>query len=208
MKINALFVQTFAIMSLVLNSNSMAQISPVDKGSAIISGDFSYSSSGGELYENNDGERITRIDFDPAVSFFVVPGFAAGLRLQYRHQIQGDHTTTTWGVGPEINYFFHNSEEISEAAGETYPFLQAAFFYSTMSFDSYSGEVVTRIYTTTHLGAGIAHMISNAVAISGLLAYDIENFKQEDAFDPRLMADDSISGDRIGLYVGLLIFLY
>jgi len=205
MKINALFVQTFAIMFLVLNSNSMAQISPVGKGSVIISGNFSFSSAGGELNENSDGDRLTTIEFDPAANFFVSPGLAVGGKLLFSRSSQGDENSTTWGIGPEINYFFHNSEEISEAAGETYPFIQAGFYYSSSVYNvsSFSGIMnISQIVTKIRFGVGVAHMISNAVAITCLAAYDIDNEKIKDH------EELPGSGNQYGIYAGLLIFLY
>jgi hypothetical protein len=53
----------------VLCISSSAQNSPVDKGSWFISGNFTFSSAGGDLYENSDGDRLITIEFTPAANF-------------------------------------------------------------------------------------------------------------------------------------------
>ena len=70
----ALFVHIFTIVTFMLCNNSFPQDSPIGKGSKIISGNFSFSSAGGELNENNNGDRLFTIEFDPAVNFFISPG--------------------------------------------------------------------------------------------------------------------------------------
>jgi hypothetical protein len=181
---------------------AFAQTSPLDKGSMIISGNFRFYSQGGDLYSRGDEARTTFIEFDPAASYFVLPGLALGLRLQYNHGIRGDHSTITWGAGPEINYFFGSDKEDSNVQGNTYPFLQGGFFYSNLSYDSFSGsgDMITRMYTTSRFGTGVAYLISNSVALSSLLAYDIDTMKHEDL--------ETETGNQYGIYVGFLIFLY
>lgn len=193
MRKKALLVHVFVF---VLCISSSAQNSPVDKGSWFISGNFTFSSAGGDLYENSDGDRLTTIEFTPAANFFVGPGFSIGGRLLFESLSRGNSGITTWGVGPEINYFFSSSEEKSEAKGSTYPFLQAGFFYTNISYDSDRSQTGTKI----RLGGGITHMISNTAAIAGLAAYDIDSEKPEEG--------DSESGNQFGVYAGLIIFLY
>jgi len=166
----------------------------------IISGNFSFYSEGGDLYDNRDGERNTVIEIDPAASYFVISGLALGLKLQYSHEIQGDRGWMSWGLGPELNYYFGRNNGVSDVKGDTYPFLQGGFYYSNLTYDYVLGEDLTRVYTTTRVGVGIAHMISNFVALSSLLAYDIDTMKHEN--------EDSVAGNRVGIYVGFLIFLY
>ncbi len=199
MREKALFIQIFIIAFLVLYSSSLAQNSPIDKGNVIISGHFSFRSQGGDLYENSDGDRYTILEFDPAANFFVSSGFAIGARLLYENWTRGDYNYTIWGMGPEINYFFSGGEEKPEAKGATYPFLQGGFFYTNRSYNAFMGEV-TETGIKIRLGVGIAHMISNAVALTGLAAYDIDNEKREEG--------DSKSGNQFGIYAGLMIFLY
>ena len=207
MREKVLFTKIFILVFLMLHINSFAQNSPIDKGSVIISGNFTFSSAGGELYEHPDGDRLTTIEFDPAANFFVGSGFAIGARLLFERVTYGDnYNRTTWGGGPEINYFFNISQEKSEAKGTTYPFLQAGFFYTNNYYHSFGDSEYNYIGTKIRIGAGIAHMISRSVAIAGLVAYDIEKEKGDRiAF---FKTEDTESGNQYGIYAGLIIFLY
>ena len=49
-----------------------AQEGPTDRGSVVLGGSISWSSLGGELYEDSDEERYTSILLNPVALFFVV----------------------------------------------------------------------------------------------------------------------------------------
>jgi hypothetical protein len=205
MREKALFVQIFAIVIFILYNNSFPQDPPIETGSKIISGNFSFSSAGGELNDNNDGDRLFTIEFDPAVNFFISPGLAIGGKLLFSRSSQGAENSTTWGVGPEIIYFFGSANDHPQSKGSTYPFIQAGYYY-TSSVHNIKGFIdninISQIETKFRLGAGVAHMISNAVAINILAAYEIDSNKIKDHEE---LPD---SGNQYGIYAGFLIFLY
>lgn len=83
-----------------------AQEGPTDRGSVVLGGSISWSSLGGELYEDSDEERYTSILLNPVALFFVAPGLAVGGDLYVENESQGNADATTIVVGPAVAYFF------------------------------------------------------------------------------------------------------
>lgn len=179
--------------------SACAQSFPTNKGSKIVGGEFYFSSAGGDLYENWEGDRLTSIEVDPFISFFLAPGLALGGNFLFERMSQGDASLTTWGIGPRLMYFIGGSKPISTVKGTTYPFLDAAFLYvkSTYEYNSYdSSESGTMI----RFGGGILRMLSDSVGLLGEVAYSIDKMKPEDG--------DSVSGNQFNIAAGFTFFLY
>jgi hypothetical protein len=202
MKAKSSFVTKILIIILILCAGSMAQTYPIDKGSKIISGQFSVSSYGGEYYERTGSGRLTRLELDPAASFFVGSGFALGFRLQFGLTARGSYNHTSWSIGPEFSYYYLLSEEKPEANGMLYGFLQAGYLYGNSSFGDNSDYNEQKI----RLGTGLVHMLSNSIGLSAQLAYQIEFDETRVYFNPQ--DTETVESNEFGVYVGFLIFLY
>ena len=100
MKKSALFLLLFVFVV----TSVFAQEYPVDKGSKMVLGGITFSSIGGDLYENSDGDRATYINVMPSFGYFVIPGLAIGADLLYDRTSQGDDTENTLGIGPKVIY--------------------------------------------------------------------------------------------------------
>jgi hypothetical protein len=61
----------------------------------MIMGSLTYSSSGGDLYENGDGDRRTSFELNPMFGYFVAPGFSIELQIIYSNLAQGDASLTS-----------------------------------------------------------------------------------------------------------------
>jgi hypothetical protein len=169
---------------------------PIDKGSMLIGGEFAFNSDGGDLFENADDDRITRIAVDCPVGYFLFPGFVLGVRGAYMRTSQGDWSSTEWGVGPQLLYFFGKTGD--QAKGSTYPFLRTIFLYSQISEGSDNKTKWTG--TLLEFGGGVVHMLTESVGLVGSAGYQMLNFKPEDG--------ESESGNRIRANVGFVFFLY
>lgn len=187
------------ILILISVSSLFSQSYPVDKGSTMIMGSFSFSSSGGELYESGDGDRLTSFELSPMLGYFIVPGFSIGLQFTYSNLSQGDASLSSWGVGPEIAYFIGGNEAKEKIKGVTYPFLTASYYIMGDTYSSGSSDR-SQSGSKFRLGVGIDHLITESVGLFGLLAYDMDTEKPEDG--------ESESGNQIGVYAGFNIFLY
>ena len=76
------------------------------KTEVVLGGSISWSSLGGELYEDSDEERYTSILLNPVALFFVAPGLAVDGDLYVENESQGNADATTIVVGPAVAYFF------------------------------------------------------------------------------------------------------
>jgi len=192
------FVCTLAVMLVVICSSAFAQSFPTDKGSKMILGGFAFSNAGGDLYEV-DGDRMTSIQVNPSVSYFVIPGLALGGKFLLQYASQGKASMTTWGIGPQVMYFVGGNQPKSTVKGTTYPYLGAAFFYTRSTFKDEDGKD-TISGTMISLGGGMLHMLSKTVGLFGEAGYQIDNMKPEDG--------DSASGNKFNIVAGFTFFLY
>ena len=211
MKIN---IACITLLLVLFVGTSFSQDFPTDKGSKIVFGNVAFSSMGGDLYENSDGDRSTTIMATPSLTYFVSPGLAIGGKGLFNRSAQGDDSQTTLGIGPHIIFFIGGNKKPSTIKGTTYPYLGAAFLYMRSTYkstwedyDPWSGSTTketsesTTSGTAISLGFGIMHMLSNTIGLTGEFAYEIDNLKHEDA-------DKSTSGNKFNILVGISAFLY
>jgi outer membrane protein W len=187
------------LLGLLLNSGTAfsAGLAPIDKGNFIVRGQASFSSWGGDLYEDSGGDRTTKISLTPGVDYFVMKGLAVGGALMYDRTSNDDYTDSTFGIGPEITYFFDIGKN---GKGAFYPYIGAALFYeyykskietSDVNYDEDgSGYSIT-------VGPGICYMLTDAVGLNAMINYQYDSIKLE----------DTTSGNKITLALGLTVFL-
>jgi hypothetical protein len=194
----------------------LARSSPIDKHSTIVSGDFAFSSSGGELYEDSEGNRVMLIQSDPCLGFFVTPGLAIAGAFMLEVFSQGDNINTAWGVGPRILFFptallVKSSSLIPEpdtevirskeiAKGAIYPYVSVAFLYMDER-RKWCGTVQEK-YTqkVIKLGSGFSYMLSNTVGLTTGVSYQMDSLRPKD--------HGSDSGNRFNINVGFVSFLW
>jgi len=182
---------------LFLAIGAAAQDSPVDKGSFMISGQASYTSLGGDLFEDYAGNSINLIAINPGIGYFTTPGFMIGGDFSILHASWSDDADATLiGLGPKIAYFFNAKQDRTEQKGAFYPYIEAFGQYFSVSLGNndasaflYGGKV------------GFISMITNSVAIDAAVTYSGLSFKPDGA-------DDSISGNILSVGVGLSQFIW
>lgn len=206
---------SFLFLFFFIQSKTYSQEFPTDTGSKLIFGNIVFSSAGGDLYENADEDRVSSFTATPSFSFFVSPGLAIGGKGLYSYSGQGKNSETTFGIGPHIIYFFNAGEKPEKISGTTYFYTGAAFMYLhnviEEEFELYdymgfpTNDTDTDEYSTSgfavSFGLGIIHMMSNSVGLDFELGYEIDSITPESA-------DESISGNKINLLVGIIAFLY
>lgn len=184
---------TFA--SIMLHATvTLAQESPIGKGSKMVDGAFLFSSMGGDLYEGPEGDRWTVMQFTPSYSQFIASGFAVGVTLLTERTSRGDWTSMSWGIGPKLQYFFGGTSATA-IHGSTYPVIGTSFVYHYVdpgSGSDYSG-------TSLNFDAGLVYMLSNSVGISAKFQYAFETLTRED--------HESVSGNHFDIMGGFAIFL-
>lgn len=195
------------LLAMVLLLAVSVSAGPVDKGSMIVGGELGFTSAGGDAYENADGDGQTSIQFMPFLAYFVAPSIAVGGEVLYNSASWGDYSESTFGVGPTVAYFFNLDPTRTEIKGTMYPFVQAFFKYGKNTVDS-GVEGADEVKTTaTYFGAkgGVMYMATDHWALNANVFYQSETLKLDDAPEG---ADDSISGNTLGLHVGLTAFLF
>jgi len=184
-------------------SPALAGDFPTDRGSLILGGGFSFSSTGGELYEV-DGERKVAVKFSPSVRYFVIPGVAVGGSFFFSRNSEGDIDITSWGVGPYLAYFLGRNQPDARVKGATYPFIDASFLYLKSSSEkrlSPRSQVEVRLRGTgICFGFGLCHMISDTVGLLGKASYEMDRLKLE--------GGASQNGDSFKVVWGITAFLY
>ena len=159
-----------------------------DVGATLVSGAFSFSSQGGDLYENTDDKRYTVVALVPGFFYFVAPGLGIGGDVSYNRESQGDASFTFWGVGPKIGYFI-------DSGTDAIPFFSGGLNYISFG-DGSDSEGGLRF----KFGGGV--LIRNghlAVAIEAGYVWD--RFKFEGA-------SEATTGNSIAIGIGLAGFLY
>ena len=120
------------------------------------------------------------MNLDPSIHYFVARGLSVGGDLTIRRFRQGDTSSSSYGVGPGVMYFFGGSER------PVYPYLSGTVRYYR------SGDTNTIGYRAA---GGALVMLADAVGLNGSLY-----FEQLD--------DDVSSRDAFGLAFGIAAFLF
>lgn len=191
-------VCTLAITVVIVCGTTFAASFPTDKGSVMVAGAFSFENEGGNLHEE-DGDRVTKIEFMPVFLYFVTPGLGLGGILYFDRTAHGDKSATGLGIGPHLIYFIGGNKPKSTVKGTTYPFVRASFLYLRYTRD-YGYKDITFSGTQISFGGGIIHMLSETVGLHGGAEYQIANMKPEEG--------DSERGDCFSIDAGFAVFLY
>lgn len=192
----AMAILVVAALALPCNGTEFA----IDKGSWLLGGEIGFSSSGGDLYENADGDGETLIQFSPFVGYFVMPGLAVSSNVVFVSTSQGDDKNTAVGIGPMVEYYFGGPYS------KWYPFASTRLVFISHSGEtSVGGETVDVKHTEMSYGAaiGAAMMVSRNVAVRCALGYAVHSEDQEEPEDL-----DSVDGNRLGLSIGVQSFIW
>jgi hypothetical protein len=193
-----LIIVTFLLLTVTASGAEY----PVDKGSTIIYGMFSFSKSSGELYEDSHGNPATLITISPNFLTFIVPNFAVGLHAQMDHISQGGEKVSALSVGPTLALFAGGPDS------KAYPYFSTgvAFLTSDLKEKSrdYWGHIVS---IETHysgekffFGAGVAFMLSSHLAMIFEGNYNVVKLRQTN--------QNSVFGNSFGVSVGLAGFIF
>jgi hypothetical protein len=172
----------------------------VDKGSWMLGGTVGFESLGGDLYENEDGDSETFIEFSPFAGYFVMPGLAVGTKVIFSSASQGDDKDTAFGVGPMVEYY------LGGPYSKIFPFASARLGYVSHSEETKAGgETVEFEYTEMSYGfaLGAVTMVSRNVAVRGTVFYTIHSKDQKKPEDL-----DSVDGNQMGLRLGIQSFIW
>jgi hypothetical protein len=211
-----LLVFTTTFILIFTSALAFAESSPIAKSRKLLLGDLSVSSQGGDLYEDVDGNRASIISGSGSVGYFIIPNLAIGTKLSLSRDAQGDHTYTTWGIGPQAHYFIGSAAPKETYEDAMYPFVNASLLYSRSSSKVTLSKSMTDLtegleggstsITSKHseltisLGGGVCIMVSDMLGFIIQANYEIDRMSPEEG--------DTRSGNRIILSAGIVAFGY
>ena len=173
----------------LITSLGYSQNFPTDKGAVLFSGTGSFSSQGGDLFEE-DGDRLTQLTLAPSVNSFVSRNVFIGGALTFSRMSVGSDSYTTIGIGPTVGFAIGNEQS------KNYP-----YFGGGISYYSLGDEDDTTSGTDIKLGGGIIFDVRDHLGIVVEVGYHIMNLKHKDW-------DESKSGNIFAIGVGLAGLLY
>ncbi len=197
-------VALFALLALLVATAipTQAQDMPVRKGNWMIDGSLGFSSSGGDLYENADGDGTTTITIAPEAMYFLMDQLGVGLVLNYSSTSQGDESSSDLSIGPRVAYFFKTGDP------KFYPFLGAGVFFGSHSHDNgvdgAGHSEYTNSMTTIAVSGGVMYMVNTHVGLSAFLNYEMVSLKYDEDLKYQ---DDTRDGNIFSIMVGFNWFL-
>jgi hypothetical protein len=189
---------TTIIILLVFLATAVAQNNPIGKGSIIIDTGFALNSDGGDVWENDDGERRTAYESQTMLGYFIMPGLAIGGQFLIEGISQGDWSSSLWGIGPQATYYLGGNSTDNSVKGQVYPFVSAGYarLNSKEDYSDYDFEFSANVFWTD---LGAVYMLNNYVGAFGSIGYQLWGFEFE---------DDSDDGNRFAMNFGLAVFLH
>jgi hypothetical protein len=191
-----LFPVVLLITAILLFAGSAySQNFAVGKKAWIISGAVEFSSSSGDLYENENGDALTTISFIPSADYFVVPNVFVGGMISYSSASQGDFSMSALGIGPEVGY------ALGKAESKVFPFAKIGFQYLSNSWDSGDGTEKETGSDVT-IAIGVIFPVKQHIGITPQLSYHIQSLKGD------WEGAESVSGNILSVGVGITGLVY
>jgi hypothetical protein len=201
----ALPVMIMAIIVSPAFDQRMSLRRPFEKGTLIGSGGFTFSSSGGELY-NEDGKRNTQFSFNPSISYFVTSGLAVGLKGSLAFSSLGEQSYSVLGIGPEVSYYLRKGGKSAESVmvkGTLIPYFSTGvmFVRTSGTYPSQWGDYDYKLNGTTFdLGGGFLYMLSQGYGVFVRASYEFQR-RSSASGDPK-------NGNRFIISGGLSAFVF
>lgn len=121
-----------------------------------------------------------------------MPGLAIGAKLYLGHS-QGNTSTTSWGIGPQVVYFIGAGKE----ERKFYPFLKGTLSYFESKGKIDSLKIGPEHSSSLSLGGGILYMLSERAGLSIEAIYGKSSAKRE----------ETKSGNLFSIMGGISVFL-
>lgn len=171
--------------------DARAQDYLTDEGVTRLGGALSFTTQGGDYYAPGENDRLTTVNLNPSVQYFLAPGLAVGADALLEYQAQNDVSLRIFSIGPSASYFFGGADT------RAYPFLSVNPLYTNIG----------RNEDSSINGFGVVGSIGGAFQIARNVAITAEGFYEYESFSTE-GADERVSGNTFGLRVGVSAFLY
>ena len=177
-----------ASVTLLAAQSVAAQSSATDRGSFLVAGSASFSSN----RTAGDDDRLTVLNVNPTIQYFVAPGVAVGASLGLGRASADNVTSTTIGIGPILTLYFN------QVSPTVLPFISAEFNVSQTLIET---QITDNDVTNTGIqgAAGLLLLLSNSVGINAQLFYRHLNVSA---------GDSDLDGNSYGLAFGISAFVF
>lgn len=181
-----------SVLFVFLFSFSLIAQTPLEKGTISLNGSLSYSS---QSYDGSDDSRNILM-LNPQAGYFIAENFSLGLSLSYINYSLGSASSTEWGIGPSLRYYFP-TEKVK-------PFFSLGYGYTKSSNSSNDDKWVGTQFIIT---AGLDYFIVKNVALETIASYSFNNEKLPDSYKSFYRNMDQKSKTFM-IGIGLNYFIY
>jgi hypothetical protein len=184
-----------------------AEKGTMKKGSWFMEGGWTagFSSQGGDLHKNANGDSYTAMNFSPCAGFFFMDGLGIGALIDFQNTKQGDTKTTYLAFGPKVYYYIGASKNDIEKS-KLVPFVTASFTLGSetdkSNYLSTESESKEKGYDI-NFGLGGVYMLEKSLGVSAEVSYTIQSRKWKTSKPVDTDWSDSVSGSVIGLGIGV-----
>jgi hypothetical protein len=204
----SLTIMMAVVLSLLLVGSAFAgEAGTMKKGGWFMEGGWTagFSSAGGDLNKNADGDSYTAMNFSPCLGYFFMDGLGIGALIDYASTKQGDDKSTYLAFGPKAYYYIGaSSSDIDK--GKLVPFVTASF---TMGSETFKTKYLSADYETKekgydiNFGLGGVYMLEKSLGVSAEVSYTMQSRKSKQSKPVDTDWSDSVSGSVIGLGIGV-----
>ena len=172
-----------------------AQAYATDRSSWLVDGSAGYTRMSVEAstYET----RSNQVSLAPSLQYFVVPGFAVGLSLDYRtadntHTPDGSPsqslTFTSTGVGPTLSYYHGTADQ------KVLPFVSGTYTFQNWKVDAQTTDD-ERKTRSVEVAVGVLLLMADHVGLTAEVFIRDGNVEDQDGVE----SNENLSGFRVGI---------
>jgi len=175
-----------SIVTIFLFSSASIAQDYFDQGLLEMGGSFSFNNSGGDAYEDSNGDGSTSISIAPSAGYFVIDNFSVGAVISLSKYGQGDYSSSTTTFGPVFEYFY------DEMMGPGYVYGHLSYMIASNSWDNGTN---TGDYSSSYIRIAPGYFVplNDKVGVSAELYFSMDSI-------------DGTGGSQIGLSVGFKLF--
>jgi hypothetical protein len=197
------------MLSMLLVASAFgAEKGTMKKGSWFMEGGWTagFSSQGGDLHKNANGDSYTAMNFSPCAGFFFMDGLGIGALIDFSSTKQGDDKSTYLAFGPKAYYYIGAASNDIEK-GKLVPYITASFTMGSETFKSKNlldEEAESKEKgTDINFGLGGVYMLEKSLGVSAEVSYTIQSRKWKTSKPVDTDWSDSVSGSVLGIGIGV-----
>ena len=191
---------TVILLTTFLTSTAIfAQNLPFEKGNKIISGGFSFSLNNGDAYKVN-GHSTTTLHLNTSYTQFIKDRFGIGGKFILESFKGSGTSSNTWGLGPQITYFFNIKQNYSQNSGSIFPYSSIGYIFKRCN----SPLILSNLL---NFSGGSTYMLNDNVGVFGEVNFELGFITRDDYNDVGEEISTTDSGSKIILNIGLIFFL-